>query len=264
MTTPPIIDIHQKFGFGGPRSTNLIQAVFIHTTENPPTSRAIDIGNWQAGGRATGNTGLGSYHFLADRSTLVFCNTDDWIAHGTGNRGNTVGLHLSFVARAAMSRAEWLAEESNHGTLSRGAWKVADWCKKHNIPIQFVNGVDLRAGRKGISTHNEARIAWGGTTHTDPGPGFPMDVFVDLVRKHATPTPIPKKEESDMAADLDTIITAMDGTRHKARDLIAYTDGRVFELHGEVIPRLEKKLDEQNAKLDAVLKHLTKGATDAQ
>lgn len=177
--TPTVIDWSQKFDYGGPRSTSYLQAVFIHTTESPLGTPCENVANYQLRARN------GSYHYLADQSgRLLRENTDDWIAWGTGNRGNDIGLHLSFVTYASSSRATWL---SNLKMLDAAAWQVARWCKAYNIPPRAISPTDLRNGVKGISTHDGARLAWGVTDHTDPGPGFPMDVFCDLVSKHLNP-----------------------------------------------------------------------------
>lgn len=189
-----VTDWSQRFNFGGPRSEHKIRNIFIHTTENPFTSRAEDVATYQI------NSESGSYHRLVDQNKILICNTDDWLTWSTGNYGNDIGLHLSFVAYAASTRAQWLEEEARHGTISRAAEQVAAWSKKHNIPLVEVDGNGLLAGRRGVSTHNAARV-WGNTDHTDPGSGFPMDV---LLAKASRPnsTPQPKKVD-DMFTDKD-------------------------------------------------------------
>jgi hypothetical protein len=42
---------------------------------------------------------------------------------------------------------------------------------------------DLLAGRRGITGHSEVSAAYGRTDHWDPGPGFPVDGFLDRVRR---------------------------------------------------------------------------------
>lgn len=224
MTTPPIIDWYQKFDFGAPRSTSYLQAVFIHTTESPLGTPAENVANYQL--RAKN----GSYHYLADgNGRLLRENTDDWSTWSTKNRGNDVGLHLSFVTYAKSTRAEWL---SNLKMLDAGAWQVARWCKAYNIPAKAITPAELKRGVKGISTHDGARIAWGVTDHTDPGPGFPMDVFVSMVKKHMTGEPEktapPKTEESKL----------MGLTADEQRELLALARDIKAQLTGD--PRLGK------------------------
>lgn len=190
---PKILDWHMKFNFGGPRSTSAIRNIFIHTTENDPSATAEAVADYQL------RTKTGSYHELVDRAKVLIENTPEWVTWSTGNVGNDIGLHLSFVARAAMTRAQWMAEEANHGTLTRAARRVAKWCKDFNIPAVFVDGPGLLAKKRGVSTHSVARV-WGGTDHWDPGTGFPMDHFLTLVNKELNPPPtVAEKETNTMS-----------------------------------------------------------------
>lgn len=59
---------------------------------------------------------------------------------------------------------------------------VASWAAKYNIPIRKVQPGDMKRRTKGIGGHDDAREL-GSTTHWDPGPNFPWDVFLDLVKK---------------------------------------------------------------------------------
>lgn len=166
------------------------RAIFIHTTENGDTATARSVALWQLGPENNRN---GSYHGLVDRSGFALrCNSDDQNTYSTGNKGNQVGLHLSFVAFSSWTREKWLSEEK---MLRRGAKVVADWCQLHGIPVIKRDGVELRAGKWGIAGHDDARIAWGVTDHTDPGKNFPWDVFLRYVEE-ATEKDKPKGGES--------------------------------------------------------------------
>lgn len=225
---PPIIsDWSQRFGFGSPRSTSAIRLIIIHTTENAPSTPAENVATYQI------NSQSGSYHVLADRQKLLVENTDDWVAWQTGNKGNDVGLGLSFVARAAMTRAEWLQEEKIYGTITRAAWKVAEWSLTHGLPLAELTPADVRAGAKGITTHNVTRLAWGGTTHTDPGDGFPMDV---LIREAKTFTAPPTQQKAidmaltdDQAKKLDRIYHELTHRFQSRFDLDAHKRGEIAE-----------------------------------
>lgn len=190
-----VLDWHMKFNFGRPRNTGSLRNVFIHTTENGPSTSAEAVANFQITSQS------GSYHELVDREKVLIENTDDWVTWSTGNLGNDIGLHISIVARAAMKRAEWLDEEQRYGTLSRTARRVARWCRAYDIPPVFVDSAGLKAGKKGISTHDAARV-WGNTDHWDPGPGFPMDKFLELVIAALNP-PAKVEKETAMFTDAD-------------------------------------------------------------
>lgn len=163
------IDWSSRFNFGGPRSLSGIQRIVIHTTENPAGTPAENVANYQI------NSQSGSYHVLVDTTgKRLRENTDDWVTWSTGNNaGNVQGVNLSFVAQAAWTRTQWLAQEK---MLRAGATVVAYWSKAHNIPVAKVT-----TGR-GVCGHGDLR-AFGGTDHTDPGPNFPWDVFLSYVNQ---------------------------------------------------------------------------------
>lgn len=258
---PNVIDISHKFTFGRPRPTSGLVGIAVHTTENPITSRAIDVAEWQA----TSQTG--SYNEVVDsKQNVVICNTDDWQVWATGNKGNDILLHLAFVARASMTRAEWLAQMP---MLETGADRAARWVKKYNFPVQKVAVSAL----PGFVGHADTR-AWGGTDHTDPGVNFPWDVFLQLVkdRVHGTapkPDTAPKEpaimndEQSaklnrvhhELTHEFQSRYTDTDNNRSQFRDTaIGYAlenDAKLTRLTDQILPRVE-------AKLDTIIQQLTK------
>ena len=228
------VDWSPRFNFGGPRPLSGLRGVCIHTTENTAGTPAENVANYQI------NSQSGSYHVLVDTTgKRLRENTDDWVTWSTGNQGNNLLVHISFVAQARWSRQEWLNQDK---MLRAGATVVAHWCKTHKWPVRRVNV----NGLPGITTHNDTR-AWGGTDHTDPGPNFPFDVFLRYVNEamNPAPTPAPAPKEDVMAADLNTRIKVASGEEHRAQDLIKWTDERVYELtrEGGRLDRLEAKID---------------------
>lgn len=258
---PNVIDISHKFTFGRPRPTSGLVGIAVHTTENPITSRAIDVAEWQASSQT------GSYNEVVDsKQNVVICNTDDWQVWATGNKGNDILLHLSFVARASMTRAEWLAQLP---MLDTGAQRAARWVKKYNFPVKKVTVSNL----PGFVGHADTRV-WGGTDHTDPGVNFPWDVFLDLVKKHVNGTaPKPDTESKETTAMTDeqsqklnrvhhelthefqSRYTDADNNRSRFRDTaIGYAlenDAKLTRLTDQILPRVE-------AKLDTIIQQLTK------
>lgn len=183
------VDWSPRFSFGGPRSLSGLRGVCIHTTENTAGTPAENVANYQI------NSQSGSYHVLVDTTgKRLRENTDDWITWSTGNQGNNLLVHISFVAQARWSRAQWLAEDR---MLRAGATVVAHWCRTYKWPVRQV-GVN---GLPGITTHDATRV-WGGTDHTDPGPNFPWDVFLRYVNEAINPAPAPAPPKEDtMNAD---------------------------------------------------------------
>ena len=194
LSRPPFTaDWSQRFTFGSAAPVSRIQGICIHTTENDFTGSAEGVANYQIRNRS-------SYHVLVDASgRRLRCNTDDWTAWATGNRGNDVLLHLAFVARARFTRQQWLGQDA---LLRSGARYMAHWCHVHRIPVTALTPSQLRSGARGITTHDGTRIAWGGTDHTDPGAGFPMDVVTRYIREYMAGTPAgPIKSGDDMTPD---------------------------------------------------------------
>lgn len=168
------IDWSRKFWENGSHTPKI--QVVLHTTENGANTTAENVANFQLGPQ---NTWKGAYHGLVDsRGVALRCNTDDQKVPAAGNASNTHGLHLSLVGYASWTREQWLEQEK---MLRRAARVVADWSKKHGIPARQLTAKQVAAKKWGITDHNGTRLAYGGTTHTDVGPGFPWDVFMSYV-----------------------------------------------------------------------------------
>lgn len=173
------IDWSARFGFGGPRPTSRVTRIVIHTTENDAVTPAENVAQYQL------NSETGSYHTLVDsRGVALRCNTADWTTWSTGNnQGNREGMNLSFVARAAWSRDQWLAQDD---MLRRGARVVRKWAADFGIPLVKTDGT-----RPGLCGHGDLR-RYGGTDHTDPGTGFPWDTFITYCKGNNVPNPDPR------------------------------------------------------------------------
>lgn len=183
-----VIDWTRRFTFGRPRPTHQIRNIIIHVTVNAPGTPAENVANYQI------NSQSGSYHELTDTTIKhLIENTDDWLTWSSGNYGNDIGLHRSFVMWGNETRAQWLQYDA---MLREAAKRDAEWCRKYNIPPVKLTAADLRAGKRGFAGHLETGQAWGGTDHVDPGTGFPWDIYLGYVRDYLNGTN--QKEEGDM------------------------------------------------------------------
>lgn len=182
-----VLDWTARFTFGRPRPTHQIRNIIIHVTVNAPGTPAENVANYQISSQS------GSYHELTDTTIKhLIENTDDWLTWSSGNYGNDIGLHRSFVMWGTETRAQWLQYEA---MLREAAKRDAEWCKRYNIPPVKLTAADLRAGKRGFAGHLETGQAWGGTDHVDPGTGFPWDVYLSYVRDYINGT---EKEEGDV------------------------------------------------------------------
>lgn len=132
---------------------------------------------------------VASYQQITDTDRVLVIMDDRLRCHG-GAGANDAGLHICMPGRAAQTRAQWLDSVTSR-YIEQAARATADWCQKWGIPPIRRFAVDMRNGAKGITDHNQVRLAFGQTTHTDVGPNFPWDVFMDRVNDLLVPPPPP-------------------------------------------------------------------------
>ena len=122
-----------------------------------------------------------SSHYCADSDSIVQTVDEDDSAWTVGNRpGNNRGINFELAGRASQTRLQWL-DAYGRAMFNVVAPVAARAMKRWRIPNRWCSIDDLRAFRPGHTTHNDLRVAFGGTTHTDPGPGFPTDHVLSVV-----------------------------------------------------------------------------------
>ena len=122
-----------------------------------------------------------SAHYCVDADSVVQCVHERdvaWAAPGA----NSNGIQLEHAGRAAQTGRDW-ADPYSTAMLERSAALVADICRRHGIPVAWLYAADLKAGRRGITTHAAVSEAYRRSNHWDPGKGFPVERFLALVRK---------------------------------------------------------------------------------
>ena len=122
-----------------------------------------------------------SAHHCGDDNSVIQCVDEDDSAWTVGNRpGNYRGVNIELAGFARQTRADWL-DPFGMAMFARLAPIVAESMVRWFIPNQWCTVADLKAFRPGHTTHNDLRLAFGGTTHTDPGSGFPRDHVLAVV-----------------------------------------------------------------------------------
>jgi peptidoglycan hydrolase-like protein with peptidoglycan-binding domain len=121
-----------------------------------------------------------SAHYCVDSDSVVQCVPDHYVAyHAPG--ANHAGLGIELAGYARQSRAEWL-DPFGTRMLWLAAQLTARKCTERDLPVRFLPASKLLGPRpRGITTHREVSLAFKRSTHTDPGPGFPIDLFLDQV-----------------------------------------------------------------------------------
>lgn len=112
---------------------------------------------------------------------------------------NADGEHLELCGMAEWTRAKWLTEHRR--MLDHAAAWLAERCRARGIPPVLLTAPDLRANRRGITTHYAVSEAFHQSTHSDPGINFPLDVVLAGTRSRisalqaaalrSTPFPFP-------------------------------------------------------------------------
>ncbi len=154
--------------------------IVLHTIEAPEASTSADrTADWFAGKR--GPAPRTSAHVCIDDDSIVQCvpwRRIAWAAPGA----NKQGIHLEHAGYARQTDAEW-HDDFSQRMLQRSSWVAARLCEQEKIPIAFVTAQGLLAEMPGITTHYEVSQAFKKSDHWDPGPHFPIDEYLDLVRR---------------------------------------------------------------------------------
>lgn len=148
--------------------------ITIHNTSNDATARG------EAGYATRRTDGVGAHYFIDNLEVLQSTDTDQCVGHVGSAQGNTRGISYEITGFNSWSRETWLVNVAWHQLAA----VIARDCKQFGIPVRLLSIDQMRAfssSLKGFVTHDMCRRAWGGTDHTDPGPGFPMDHLMALV-----------------------------------------------------------------------------------
>jgi hypothetical protein len=100
-----------------------------------------------------------------------------WHAPGA----NHDGIGIEHAGRAAQTGRDW-SDAYSTSMLDRSATLVAELCRRYEIPVTWLDAVELKAGKRGITTHKAVTDAFKRGSHWDPGQGFPVERYLALVR----------------------------------------------------------------------------------
>lgn len=151
------------------------KAIVVHATVTPcKAGEAKAVAEFFAH-----NEAQTSAHYVVDPERVFQCVGDHTIAYHCGYNAGSLGVELCDPQSGPGTR--W--ENAGHDAmLTRGARLVAQLCLAYGIAAKRPTVADLKAhGPHGIYGHNDSRLAFDHTTHTDPGPASPWQAFLDRV-----------------------------------------------------------------------------------
>lgn len=148
--------------------------VAIHNTANNASAKA-------EADYATRRSDSVSSHFYVDKTDVIqSLDTAVKAWHAGSTEGNTQAIAFELVGTNDKSRDWWLANIA-WGPLGK---VLATLCRTYGIEVRRASPTEMSKNPKvkAFYGHNDMRLAWGGTTHTDPGANFPWDHLFEVVR----------------------------------------------------------------------------------
>ena len=171
LASPCSRQYYKAYHRSGTRELNEIKWIVWHDEESASAaSAALYFKSPNSGGSA---------HLCVDDNECFRCLANEDVPWGAPG-ANQEGFHIEQAGFAKWSAVIW---RKHINTLRRCAYKTALHCKQFDIPVQFCKAADLKAGKKGITTHREVSKAFGGT-HSDPGPFYPTPLVMWLTKRY--------------------------------------------------------------------------------
>jgi hypothetical protein len=248
-----------------PRGTAPVRLVVIHTAEGART--AADLGSYFY----QDNTQASSHAGSDDREIRNYVPYDR--AAWTVRSANPISDNLEICGFARWTRAQWLSTGTVDGcTNPRARLELAaKWarerCLARGIPRRWLTPAQVAAGESGIIGHVDWTVGMKDGTHTDPGSGFPKDVFMAIVAADEGDFDVSdsqydylKRLGAETQSRVDELRTEMDVVKAQVDDIhtkvMAYLNSQTAEDLNEdrrtnaALPTLNTKLDQILARLN--------------
>lgn len=159
--------------FGGSQRPKAIVMHGTVSSDNPGTAR--QIAQWWNGPRSP----ITSAHYTVDPGEVIQSVGDHSVAFHCGYNTGSIAVELCDEQQGPASR--WTDSDSR-AILARAAHLAAQLCLAYGIdPVRPSVSALKSKGPHGIYGHNDSRLAFGHTTHSDPI-DFPWDRFLVMVR----------------------------------------------------------------------------------
>lgn len=184
MTEPIYAATISAYAHGGRFPADPPPFIVIHSTEGPMSDgNARALAQWFARSPATGGPGTSATDIF-DPVEGIRMLDDHTIPYHVGGPGNPRGKGSEHCGSVALATDQWLSDRGK-AMLDRSARANAQEAHDRGWPLarcRWLTVSEVARLVPGFCTHNDIRLALGGTTHSDPGPNFPYDWYIGRVR----------------------------------------------------------------------------------
>jgi N-acetyl-anhydromuramyl-L-alanine amidase AmpD len=147
--------------------------IAIHCTANTASARA------EASYATRRTDGVSGHFYVDDVEVIQSLDTRARAGHAGSVEGNDHAIAVEITGLVSWSRAKWLksvAWDKLGRVLAHIIQKDPHFAGK-GFQVRRASVDEMRRNPKvqALYGHDDMRRAWGGTTHTDPGPNFPWD-----------------------------------------------------------------------------------------
>lgn len=171
--------------------------IAIHNTSNDASDEA------EAAYATRRTDGISSHFYVDDDSVTQSLDTDRRAGHAGSREGNENAICFELTGANGKSRDWWLANiawDELGGVIAYILTHDPDF---DGFEVRRASVAQMKANPKvkAFYGHNDMRLAWGGTTHTDPGPNFPWDRLFAAVNAALEGEMALSDEDVDRVAD---------------------------------------------------------------
>lgn len=149
-------------------------AIAIHNTSN----NASDENEASYAQRRT--DGVSSHFYCDEDSVIQSIDTNDRVGHAGSGNGNNNALAVEITGGNGQSRQWWIDNVAWDKLCQVLAYVIKNDPDLVGFQVRRASVSEMISNPKvkAFYAHDDMRRAWGGTTHTDPGPNFPWDHFL--------------------------------------------------------------------------------------
>jgi hypothetical protein len=151
--------------------------------------------------------GVSSHFYVDANSVTQSIDTQDRAGHAGSTHGNDHGIAVEITGANGWSRQKWLTSVAWDklgvalAKVIRHHWPDGSFKVRRATIAEMRNNPKVKA----FYGHDDMRRAWGGTSHTDPGPNFPWDRLFAAVNKALGDTSTPQPSGGDVSWSDDVI-----------------------------------------------------------